>query len=122
MTKYMLLFRNEGVDFYSLPPAELQGIVSNFDQWFKTLSSEGRLVTKGRLQDEGGVTLRRKGGRLQVDGPYCETKEAIGGFFMIEARDYDEATRIAEQCPLLPFGASVEVRELRFTDEYPCKL
>ena len=122
MASFMLLFRNEGVDFYSLPPEQMKDIISRFEAWYKSLVSSGRFVSKGRLHDGQGTTLRIRNGELRTDGPYCETKEAIGGFFMIAARDRDEAIAEARKCPLLPFGASVEIRAIKFLEEFPCQL
>jgi len=58
------------------------------------------------------VRVREKGGRLTVtDGPFTETKEMVGGFFVIEAANRQEAIEIAKQCPHTALG-SVEVREV----------
>jgi hypothetical protein len=45
------------------------------------------------------------------EGPYVEKKNAIGGLFLIKAKDYDEAVAIAKECPIIKYGAVVEVRQ-----------
>ena len=56
--------------------------------------------------------MQRKGTNLAVtDGPFAEAKEIIGGFFVVDARDYDEAVSVAKGCPHLDFG-TIEVREI----------
>ncbi len=47
-----------------------------------------------------------------TDGPYAEGKEIVGGYFMLAVADLDEATAIARQCPGLPLGMTVEVRQV----------
>ncbi len=47
-----------------------------------------------------------------MDGPYTETKEAIGGFFLIDAQNYDDAVEISRECPHFSYGGWVEVREI----------
>jgi hypothetical protein len=58
------------------------------------------------------------GGKKKVitDGPYLETKDVIGGFSVIEARDLEHAAQIASGCPILGFGGSVEVRPVRHVE------
>ena len=59
------------------------------------------------------ATLRRQDGELRVlDGPFSETKEIIGGYFAIQAEDYDEAVRLAEGCPHLDYGGLIELRQV----------
>ena len=59
------------------------------------------------------VSLRNRAGELQVtDGPFAETKEQLGGFYMIEAKDIDEALKWAAKMPNIPRGGSVEVRPI----------
>lgn len=118
----MLLFRPEGADFYSLPEKPYQQLVSEFEQWYLGLREAGKFVAKGRLKDGEGKTLRHREGRLVVDGPFSETKEALAGFFTVRAESYDDAVAMARQCPLLPRGASVEVRELHNLGQFTCRL
>ena len=71
----------------------------------------GRLIMAQPLQPPGsGVTIRVRNGRLsRTDGPFAETKEFLGGFFLIEAKDMEEAVRVAERSPMASMG-SIEVR------------
>ena len=57
-----------------------------------------------------GKIVSGKQGRIVADGPFAESKEAIGGYFYLQVQDMDEAIRIAQQCPGLEYGAVVEVR------------
>jgi hypothetical protein len=63
------------------------------------------------------TTVRRRGGeRLLTDGPFAETKEQLGGYFILNCKDLDEAISWAERIPSLPHGGSVEVRPIMVYD------
>jgi hypothetical protein len=87
------------------------------------LQKSGRLILAQALQSATTAsTLRVRSGKLSViDGPFAETKEQIGGFFLIEAGDFDEAVQVAAQWPSARIG-SIEVRpieeELRMDRRY----
>ena len=85
-------------------------IMQKYAEWSEKI--RGRTVLAHKLFDGEGRTLENQKGRL-VDGPYTETKESIGGFYIIHAKDYDEAVKIANECPTLLFqGGTVEVRRV----------
>jgi hypothetical protein len=58
------------------------------------------------------VLRNRNGKAAATDGPYSETKEWLGGFFLVEAPNYNAAVEIARQCPHLEYGGTIEVREI----------
>jgi hypothetical protein len=66
------------------------------------------------LEKEGKV-VSGKNGRLVSDGPFAESKEAVGGYFLLEVNTLDEAVAIAQQCPGLPYGVKIEVRPVAET-------
>ncbi|HWD20663.1 MAG TPA: YciI family protein, partial [Verrucomicrobiae bacterium] len=57
-----------------------------------------------------GKLVSGKGGRVVADGPFAESKEAIGGYFLLQVKSLDEAVAIAQDCPGLAHGVKVEVR------------
>jgi hypothetical protein len=77
----------------------------------KELAKKGHYIVSSPLQPpQTAKTVRHRDGKAVVtDGPFAETKEVLGGFILIEARDIDEAVRIAENIPVGKFG-SIEVR------------
>lgn len=109
MSHFILLLRSEDIDFASYSPEDYQKLLTEFDAWSSQLDEKGLLVSAG-LNGADAQTLRLKDERTITDGPYCETKEAITGICMINADDRDEALRLAEFCPFLKRGGSVEVR------------
>jgi hypothetical protein len=107
-TDYLLLFRGNVWD-RGLSPAQLQKVVSDWMAWFERLKAEGKCLGGHPLEEEGKV-VSGKQGRAVADGPFAESKEAIGGYFYLQVADEDEAVEIARQCPGLEYGAVVEVR------------
>jgi hypothetical protein len=105
---YMLIFR--GTDWHTgLSPEQMQQVASDWMAWFKGLTESGKAVAGNPLEREGKI-VSGKNGRVVADGPFAESKEAIGGYFLLDVATMDEAVAIARQCPGLPFGARVEVR------------
>src|ERR1041385_4005878 len=109
--EYLLLFR--GNDWYKgLSPEEMQGVASKWMAWFKGLMDEGVCLAGQPLEREG-KTVSGKNGRVVSDGPFAESKEAVGGYFLLRVNTIDEAVEIAKKCPGLEYGIQVEVRPVR---------
>jgi hypothetical protein len=108
--QYMLLFR--GNDWQKgLSPEEMQKIAAQWMAWFERLTAQGKVLGGAPLEKEG-KTVSGKNGRVVADGPFAESKEAVGGYFMLQVSGFDEAVAIAQQCPGLAYGVKVEVRPL----------
>lgn len=106
--QYMFLFR--GNDWQKgLSPEEMQKIAGQWMAWFERLTAQGKVTAGSPLESEGKV-VSGKNGRVVSDGPFAESKETVGGYFLLQVNSFDEAVAIAEQCPGLPYGAKVEVR------------
>ena len=103
-----MLFR--GSDWQkSLSAEEMQKVSDQWMAWFDRLRKEGKAVAGNPLEREGRL-VSGKGGRVISDGPFAESKEAIGGYFLLKVDSMDAAVAIARDCPGLPYGARVEVR------------
>lgn len=105
---YMLLFRGNIWD-RGLSPEQLQKVVADWYDWFERLREEGKCTGGHPLENEGKIVSGPKG-RSVADGPFAESKEAIGGYFYLQVADMKEALEIAKQCPGLEYGSIVEVR------------
>ncbi|HYM21180.1 MAG TPA: YciI family protein [Candidatus Kapabacteria bacterium] len=79
--------------------------------WIESLEAKGHLSGGQPLADSGRV-LREKAKKV-TDGPFIEGKEIVGGYLLIKAKDLDEATEIAKDCPHFVYGKSVEIREVK---------
>jgi hypothetical protein len=107
-SEYLLIFRGTDWD-KGLSPEEIQKVTGEFMAWFQGLLAEGTAKGGQPLEHEGRIVSGKKG-RTVADGPFAESKEAIGGYFLLQVRDLDEAVAIARQCPTLEYGSQVEVR------------
>jgi hypothetical protein len=109
--KYLCLIYNEEKVFETTPAAELQAISDECVEQCDALEKSGVLLACERLQPvRTATTIRVRNGKPTItDGPFAETREQLGGFFLIEARDLNEAIRIAEKLPPGRLG-SIEVR------------
>ncbi len=103
---YMLLFRGMDND---LSPEQLQQVLTDWYAWFEGLKREGKCLGGHPLEMHGKLVSGRKGVTV-ADGPFAESKEAIGGYFYLQVADENEAVEIAKRCPGLPHGVVVEVR------------
>lgn len=115
MAKFMLLLRDNPRDFTALSPAEMQAIIGKYRAWSQGLREAGKLVSSDKLRDDPGKVLNHSGAQVTVkDGPYAESKELVGGYFVIDAPDYDAACEIAKGCPHVRPGATgtIEVRQI----------
>jgi hypothetical protein len=92
--EFMLILRG-GIHPKDLPPERIQQLMQQFDNWMRQMQGRSQLKGAGRLED-GGRLLSRKRGQLAVDGPYVESKEVVGGYFLISAADLAQAMRLRE--------------------------
>jgi hypothetical protein len=105
---YMLLFRGKHWD-RGLSPQELRQAIDRVMSWMEGLKNQGKVKAGQPLGPESKM-VSGKNGRTVADGPFAESKEAVGGFLQIEARSLDEAVAIAKTCPTLEYGLTIEVR------------
>jgi hypothetical protein len=107
--KYLCLAYYDERAFEALPKAELDAIVSQCPRYDQDLRESGHLILQASLgPTRATMSLRPKGGKPAVtDGPFAETKEQVGGFFIIEARDLNEAIRVASKHPAAHLGERV---------------
>ena len=111
--KYMLLIYQDEKSWNSLSDAEHQQIYEEYGALVGQLQASGQFVSGSELQPITTATsLRiRDGKELITDGPFAETHEQLGGYFLIEAENLDEATKIAARIPSAKTG-TIEIRPL----------
>lgn len=111
--KFMILMGDGAGSWDDLSPAEQARVIERHGEFRKALDAEGKFVSSSRLGPAAQAKTVRlsKDGRVAVtDGPFAETKEALGGFYIIEAKDTAEAVEWAKRCRFIP--GSTEVRPL----------
>ena len=109
--KYLsLIYQDESIR-QKLPKAEFEKIHSEYPAFTDDLKKSGRLLGNHGLQPtQAATTVRVRDGKITTtDGPFAETKEQLGGYYLIEARDLIDAIQVAAKIPSARFG-SIEVR------------
>lgn len=111
--QYMLLIYGDQKERATVPAAAMRERIAAYEAYTKALHDAGVLVGSNRLADtDSASTVRVANGKRQVlDGPYAETKEQLGGYYLVEVRDLDAALDWASRCPGASHG-TVEVRPL----------
>lgn len=109
--KYTLFLYSNEAQMASAPPAAMQQVKSAFEAYTQSLKDAGVFVTTDWLRPSTTATVLtvREGTRQIQDGPYADSKEQLGGFYVIDVATLDEALRWAERCPAAQRGL-IEVR------------
>jgi hypothetical protein len=112
--KFMFMIYHEEKTLDSLPDGEMQGLVDAALGYMEELRQSGHFIVSNALQrGRTARTIRVRGGKVTTtDGPFAETKEQLGGFFLVEAKDLDEACALAARFPPAGVG-TVEVRPVQ---------
>lgn len=112
--KFLCMIYMDAQRLRQMPKAELEACMAEQLDYFEKLKVQGHGDAAFSLQPaDAAACVAVRGGQLLVtDGPFAETSEQFGGFFLIDARDLNEAIRLAGQIPLAR-DASIEVRPLR---------
>jgi hypothetical protein len=113
MTDFLLIFQNGDPNWMEgKSPAEIQGRMQAWGEWFKRLEASGNLRNPGAALAKGGTVLTRNGQGFHTDTSMSEVKELIGGYSVIQATSLAEATELAKGSPFLETnpGGQVLVR------------
>ena len=109
--QYLLLIYDREKDWADMPEPEYARLLTDYRTFSAEMGQSGKLVGGNRLHDaDKATTVRVRDGKPQLtDGPFAETREQLGGYYLIEAKDLDEACKIAAKIPSAKYG-SIEVR------------
>jgi hypothetical protein len=110
MAKYLFLLGGADLDKRSGNASLAPKMFERFSSWLGALRASGHYVDSMKLQDQTGARLTVRGGQV-VEGPFMETKEAVGGVFIVTAASLQEAIALARECPIFELqNGFVEVR------------
>jgi hypothetical protein len=111
--KYLCLVYDDERNLDAMSDSELDGLVAQCLAVDEELRKSGQVIASEALQPvQTATTVRVRNGKVStVDGPFAETKEQLGGFFLIDAQDLDEAIQVAAKIPSARLG-SIEVRPI----------
>jgi len=113
MKEFMLLIRTEGDHLLALSPEEQQKHLQQVTAYMGDLTQSGKLKSAQPLEMDGAIL---SGSKSKIkDGPFNETKEVIAGYFLIQAKDLDDAIQIARKNPIfgLDDQSRIEVRPIK---------
>ena len=109
MEKFMFIFQGGRVSEQS--PEQMQANMGKWMAWIDKLAKKEQYVS-GEPLLPGGKLVSGKEGKTITDGPYTEGKEVVGGYFVIKAKDLEDAVDISKECPGLEYGGTVQVRQV----------
>ena len=109
--EFMLLFRNTALE-RRLSTDEMPEAMRRLNGWLERWTTSGHIKAGQPLSYDGKIISGAKE-RAVADGPFAESKEAVGGYVLVRAADFEEAMAIAGEWPLLDYDATVEVRPVR---------
>lgn len=111
--KYLCLIYSEEKKIGSLPESDSRNMMGEYNAFTQSIKQSGNLLGAERLQPtHTATTIRSRNGKVSTtDGPFAETKEQLGGFYLINARDLNDAIQIASRIPGTRTG-SIEVRPI----------
>ena len=113
MPQYLLLLHDDPTGWAKLSAEERKWWMEKYGAYPEQLKAKNAWLGGQKLADEPGRVMRGAGDDARVtDGPYSETKEWLGGYFLIEAPSYAAALDLARDCPHLLHGGTIEVREV----------
>jgi hypothetical protein len=113
MPQYMLLLYNNPANYTKMTPQDGQKAMEKYFAFGQKLRNNKMWISSHKLADEPGRVLRNQNGKIvATDGPYSETKEWLGGYYLIEAPNYAAAVEASRDCPIFEHGGTVEVREV----------
>lgn len=110
MKDFMLIFLGPDYGEMGMSPEQIQGRMGKWFAWNTKMTEQG-VVKAGEALHPGGKRITGEN-RTVTDGPFVESKELIGGFYVVTAVDYEGAMKIAEDYPDYDLGGSVEIREV----------
>lgn len=111
--KYMLLIYGNETNVQAMSKPDMDQMLAAYGAYTEALKKAGVMIDGNRLQGSASATtVRTAAGKTNVlDGPYADTKEQLGGYYMIDVPDLDAALSCASRCPAASHGV-VEVRPL----------
>ncbi len=115
MPRYLLILGGADLDKRSGDPDFRARMLERYSVWMRGLEARGQLVESLKLYDQTGRRLTVRGGEV-IDGPFIESKDAVGGLFVVDAASLDEATEAARSCPVIELqNGWVEVRVIEMS-------
>jgi hypothetical protein len=112
MEKFMFIFRGGDTHVHTAKDSqEVKAYIQSWDTWMQGLGQKGILAGGDPLQTTGKLVNGKN--KVVTDGPVMDTKEMVGGYLIVNAKDIDEAVEISMGCPIFEENGKVEVRQVQ---------
>lgn len=108
---FMYLLRG-GISDDQMSPEMMQQLLEKYMSYIQSLRDKGHYLAGDPLEETGKILSGPRGSKV-TDGPFAESKEAIGGYFLIRAGDLEEAVELSRACPIFENGGTIEVRPVQ---------
>lgn len=108
---YLITLSGDFGRWERMPQAERDAFMRKYVAWVGMLQTEGRFISGDPLTPNAR-RLKSVDGKIAIDGPYPESKEALTGYFVVRAKDMDDAVESAKGCPAFLHGETVEIFEI----------
>lgn len=115
MKKYLLLLREDTKQMQQISPKEMEELVNSHIAWAEKLSKSGHLISSEGLE-ENSIQISGKDCIIK-DGTFLESKEMIGGYYLIQVKDLKTAIELAKDCPCHLNGGTTEIRPIMEYEE-----
>lgn len=116
MKKFLLLLHEDIEKMSELSPKEMDELVQAHTEWANKLAEAGHLISGDGLS-ENGTTIIGKDSVIK-DGPYMESKEIIGGYYLLQAENLETIVEISKECPCHLWGGITEIRPIMEMEDY----
>ena len=112
MAQFLLLIKGGYEISNNWTPEEQQAAIQRYREWANSLMERNRLVDAAKLADKDGKRLVKRDNQIIVDAPLIETKEIIGGFYIVDADSLTMALELAKECPIFDEDGIIEIRHI----------
>lgn len=116
MKQFLLLLHEDIEKMENLSPKEMEELANTHMTWAEKLAESGHLISGDGLQQKG-VLISGKNAVIK-DGPYLESKEIIGGYYLLQAKNLETIVELAKECPCHIWGGTTEVRQIMDMEDY----
>jgi hypothetical protein len=114
MEKFMYIFIDSELPSAAPSPEQMQASMQKWFAWIEKLKKENRYISGEPLTPQGKIVKGKN--KVVTDGPFTESKELVSGYFIIQAKNLDEATTLAKDCPIFESNGTVAVRPVQKID------
>ncbi|UBM58171.1 YciI family protein [Marinilongibacter aquaticus] len=116
MKQFLLLLHEDIEKMGELSPKEMEDLANAHMAWAEKLAESGHLISGDGLQEK--AVLISGENAVVKDGPYMESKEIIGGYYLLQAENMDTILEIAKGCPCHIWGGTTEIRQIMDMEDY----